>query len=147
MKLTRIKSGVRGMGHSIVGNEYNIHLGDNTFSTDEINNKPLWNGKEIGGSGDLMAEVTYSELMSLKTSEELIPGMLYRIKDYKTVHIIPNTIATVNIGTTEVLIVLATSESTIDIRAYSEDFPTDIIHYNPEIPTNDACFTSALSGD
>jgi hypothetical protein len=56
--------------------------------------------------------------------------------EYETVIEIPiyqqsDGVDAINTGATEPLIVLATSTSTINSRAYSEAFPQDIIHYEP----------------
>lgn len=73
--------------------------------------------------------VIHSDLLSSKDLGELIPGMLYEITDFKTKHRIPNT-STIHEGSTESLIVMATSSTTIGNRAWSLDFPKDYIEYD-----------------
>lgn len=72
---------------------------------------------------------TYSELTSKKNSNNLIPGLFYELTDYSTKHIIPYT-NSLNTGSTEPLILLATSSNTFSNNAYSINFPQDIIKYD-----------------
>ena len=44
----------------------------------------VWSVGSGGGVADLMVEITYGELKSLRDSGGLVPGMKYRITDYET---------------------------------------------------------------
>jgi hypothetical protein len=46
---------------------------------------------EGGGVSKLMTEVNYEDLVGLRDSEKLVPGMKYRITDYETVTLQPET--------------------------------------------------------
>lgn len=85
------------------------------------------NYEKIKGS----IEVTYSELVSLINSSELIPLQYYTITDYQTVHYIPETNQNaINSGSTEPLILFATSNNTIDKEVISTQYPEDVIYYD-----------------
>lgn len=71
---------------------------------------------------------TYAELSSMATAGTLVKGQKYRITDFRTKHLIPNT-AVYNTGPTEVLVVEALTASTLKSEAKSESYPQDIIHY------------------
>ena len=81
-----------------------------------------------GGTGSIVNK-THSQLLSMKTGSTLTLGQLYRITDCITKYKIPNT-SVITSGTTEPLIVLATSSNTLDKQAYSTLFPSDIIIYD-----------------
>lgn len=85
---------------------------------------------EISGSGgDVLTDVTYSELNTLVSSNGLTAGAKYRITDFATVYKIYST-ATDTTGATEPLIITATSDSTISPIAYSPTNPLDVIYYS-----------------
>jgi hypothetical protein len=73
-------------------------------------------------------DTTYSSLVSMASGGTLLPGQKYRITDFRTRHLIPNTLV-YNEGPTEVLIVEALTASTLKSEAKSESYPQDIIHY------------------
>jgi len=78
-------------------------------------------------------DVTYAELLALRDAGEFTPLALYRITDFQTLHLIPNTTdrndtyATIPL---EVLIVQAASAGRLYNVVCSESFPNDIIHYD-----------------
>lgn len=84
-----------------------------------------------GDKGDSVTVESYTneELRDLITEELLTPGTLYKITDYKTKHLIPNT-TVINEGPTEQLILQAISTSQFSPVVFSVDNPTDIIHYD-----------------
>jgi hypothetical protein len=73
-------------------------------------------------------DVTHAELLSLSKSGALTRDQLYRITDFRTSHVIPNT-ADRNTAPTEVLLVRAASATQIRSQAFSESYPEDIIYY------------------
>ena len=73
-------------------------------------------------------ETTYTQLNIEKTNTTLIPGQLYKFP-FQTIHQIPTT-STLNVGTSEALIIRAISESEFGIEVYSLNYPNDIIHYD-----------------
>ncbi len=83
-------------------------------------------------------EVTYSELVSKIDNEELTQGSYYLIADFQTCYDQPDynydgsPITTGNYRTGEIdpIIVFATSNSTLDIKAYQPSYPKDIISYD-----------------
>lgn len=74
-------------------------------------------------------DMTYTELLAMKVAGTLAPGSRYRITNFRTIHAIDGS-ATINTGPEEPLIVTASSPSTLDIIVISEEFPSDIIHYD-----------------
>ena len=82
-----------------------------------------------GGSTSLVTSVTWSTLNTMATvSYTLVPGMKYRITDFRTYHLIYNT-ASYQTGTVEALVVTALTNSLLDKVAVSESYPSDIIYY------------------
>jgi hypothetical protein len=83
-------------------------------------------------------EVTYDELYSLYTGATLNPGKFYLITDFQTCYDQPNfdnignpiTSGNYKTGTTEPLLVLATSGNTLSPQAYSPQYPLDKITYD-----------------
>ena len=85
-------------------------------------------------------EVTYSELVSLISGSPstLIPGSYYLITDFQTCYDQPDynydgaPITTGNYRTAEIdpIIVFATSNFTLDVKAYQPSYPKDIISYD-----------------
>lgn len=73
--------------------------------------------------------VTFQELSDLIDNSELNTSFRYRITDFQTIHIIPNTTSVYN-GTIEPLIVVPLSENKIDDLVFSEMYPNDTIKYN-----------------
>lgn len=74
---------------------------------------------------------TYSELNIMYNLCGLTAGQFYRITDYQTVHnIIGTSPLVVHTGTTEPLVVFATSTNTLHHQAYSTLHSQDIIHYD-----------------
>lgn len=113
-----------------------------------------------GGGGGAFFDVTYADLVALIQAEELVPGALYRISDFATVHYIIDPDAEYNFpdqpvtGPTEPLIVQALGLATLGSSAISETYPADIIRYdwNPANWIGDPAFydvtdTNALIPD
>lgn len=91
------------------------------------------------GSGGGVIETTYSELVSLIDSSELVIGANYLITDFKTCYDQPdydlygNTINDVNnykVGATHSLMVFAISSNQLTPDAYQPDYPNDKIKYD-----------------
>lgn len=85
----------------------------------------------ISGLG--IVSKTYTELKAMYDGSTLTPGQLYKMTDFATVHYIRDftTVTTdIHTGTTEPLILLATSTNTFDKQAYSVNYPKDIIRYD-----------------
>lgn len=87
-------------------------------------------------------EITYSNLLTKISSNELIYGQEYKIIDFKTIYlqfeseVESNSTQGISDGldtSVEPLIVIANSTSTLNLEARSESFPNDIIHYSPHI--------------
>jgi hypothetical protein len=82
--------------------------------------------------------VTYDELYSLYTGLTLIPGTFYLINNFQTCYDQPNydsegspiTTGNFKSGSTEQIVVLATSNSDLAPQAYSLDNPNDFLKYD-----------------
>ena len=92
--------------------------------------------------------VSYSTFYSAYNGGTLVPGALYLINDFATVHyILECSTPTINTGSTEPIYVLATSATTIDQRVISSLYPQDLIFWDP-VPSNfygDEAFTTSTS--
>lgn len=83
-------------------------------------------------------EITYDELYLLYTGNILVPGTFYLITDFQTCYDQPNfdsfgnpiTTGNFKSGSTEQLMVFATSNLTLSPQAFSLSFPEDIIKYD-----------------
>ena len=85
---------------------------------------------------------TYSELLTLKNTSGLTIGQQYLMTDYQSVYTIPNSIIyeegtetilsgpEIGTGSTEPLLLTATSVNTFDPIVKSSLFPQDIVYYN-----------------
>jgi hypothetical protein len=109
--------------------------------------KLVLEGGSGSGSGSVVTvtNVTYSELAAHISAGTLVPGGLYKITNYQTKHIVPNS-AHLNVNgvvyvdkTTaptdlsegvEELIVMAIATNKISGEAFSHAFPQDIIRYD-----------------
>lgn len=86
-----------------------------------------------------LTDITYNELTKLISSFGLIPGMFYKITDFKTCYILPDfdiyksAIKIENMihqeSEVEPIVVFATSESTISTEAWQPKYPNDKIEY------------------
>lgn len=82
--------------------------------------------------------VTYDELYGMYTGSTLIPGNFYLINDFQTCYDQPNfdpngnviTTGNYKTGTTESLVVFASSNDTLSPYAFSIDYPNDKITYD-----------------
>jgi len=72
---------------------------------------------------------TYNNLQTLKNNSQLIPYQWY-IFPYQTIHCIPYTLETINIGTTEHLLIQASSANTFFRQVKSIEKPKDFIEYD-----------------
>ena len=79
--------------------------------------------------GELSVRVTYAELVALVSAANLVVGRKYIIRDYQTIHVIPNT-SDINVGTVEPLVVTAIQSNKIDCVVQSIVYPNDIIYYS-----------------
>ena len=85
-------------------------------------------------------EVTYDELVTKIGASELVCGQYYTITDFATVHWLVDSDGNyildgegekiIHTGANEPLVVLATSENTLAVDAYSLSYPDDAIKYN-----------------
>jgi len=91
---------------------------------------------------NILQDITYMELKDLKTQDNLIPGMLYKIIDYKTIYKQP--VTNIIMGEydsdcpsiIEPLILIATSTNTFDCKVFSFMHPKDEIWYDIENDTS-----------
>lgn len=94
----------------------------------------------LGGLG--IVNKTYDELKEMYDGSTLIPGQLYKLTDFKTLHNILDETDTYTgdswEGSLEPLILLATSTGTFDKQVFSEAYPKDIIHYDINITNFDS---------
>jgi len=99
--------------------------------------------------------VTHSELLDLIVSNSLITGVFYLITDFKTIYkqpqsnIISNSSAGIEAGLDtpiEPLIVFATSENTLGLKAFSPLYPQDEIWYDVT-QNNTALYEWAVEND
>lgn len=73
---------------------------------------------------------TYAEIAALILSDDLIPNQYYRMTDFQTIHRIPKTSIVYTSPVTEPLILHAEKTgNSFSVNAFSELYPTDIIHY------------------
>jgi hypothetical protein len=89
--------------------------------------------------GTNVINVDYSNLISLRNNNNLIPGAYYRITDYQTIYEEPDYIdeltpvytQDINIvsGPIEPLIVMALTVNTLHCDAYQEEYPQDKLKY------------------
>ena len=81
-----------------------------------------------GGGGGIISH-TWTELNALVSGGTLVPGQFYRLTNFQTMHQIVGT-STIHTGSTEVLILLATTTTTFSKIAFSESYPNDILEYD-----------------
>lgn len=87
-----------------------------------------------GGAGTVTNK-TYTEIVAMQAALTLVPGALYRMTDYQTLHKIPGVADRNDTNTVipvEVLVLRAKSTSAFETQVYSESFPDDIIHYTTD---------------
>lgn len=88
---------------------------------------------------DTYIEVTHTQLTDLISSSGLTEGSFYLITDYQTIYIQPDYQADMNpkavdssmikTGSTEPILILATSTSTVSKNAWSTTYPKDILEF------------------
>jgi hypothetical protein len=71
---------------------------------------------------------TWAQLKALADAAQLWPGQLYRITDFRTRHLIPNT-TDYNEGAIDPLVVMAATVNSLYNEARSEAYPQDMICY------------------
>lgn len=89
------------------------------------------NNESIGIQDSGFWSCTYAELLAWQVANKLIPTQKYKINNYRTRHLIPNTV-NYNEGPIEPLIVTAVTTSTLSAIVQSEMYPQDIIYYELE---------------
>ena len=90
-----------------------------------------------GSGGGGVINVTHSQLLTFKNTNQLSPGTFYRITDFRTMYDQPDFDATgslktslpAKVGPIQPITVLAISNDTLSLRAYQEDYPLDVIDY------------------
>ncbi len=73
--------------------------------------------------------MTFAEMITLSTGNQLIPWGYYKITDYRTIHEIPWT-TEINTWPVEELILWAMNDHQFSPRAFSADYPQDEILYD-----------------
>lgn len=81
-----------------------------------------------------LVDILHADLVSLVNSNNLTPGVYYRITDFQTIYDqeVTNNLKTAPI---EPLCVLALTDSELSLDAYQEDYPRDTIKYQLEYTT------------
>jgi hypothetical protein len=121
-----------------------ITFGNTTYQT------TLQNLLNVLYNADLVTTVTYSELFNLISGSTLVPGIVYRISNYKSVNFLNGyknaesfyngsltptisgfTPLEIYTGDTEVILVTAVSDNKLSPIGLSETHQNDIISYNP----------------
>jgi hypothetical protein len=126
---------ITGVGDLIFKNNTIINLQYDTISSKWriIGKNKIDYNTDVDNLPEIIISKTYSELYLMYTGSTLISGQKYILSDYKTTHNILDgntTTGVIETGTTEPLILLATSINTFDKQAYSTLFPKDIIYYD-----------------
>jgi hypothetical protein len=98
-----------------------------------------------------ITEILYTDLITLISNDLLVCGTKYLITDFSTVYIQPESsiLSTTDANLTcptEPLLVFATSNNTLDVKAYSPIFPQDEIWYDVT-QNNTACYSWAAPKD
>lgn len=90
-------------------------------------------------SGEGITNITYTELVAAIGANELVPGSLYCITDFQTVHYMNDGNSgvievagekVINTGPIEPIIVLALSSNSLSRIAHSELYPQDVLWYD-----------------
>ena len=81
----------------------------------------------VAGIG--ITEVTYDELLALKTGSELVANQTYLLTDYETTYGQPYSNLTINSGIIEPLYITATDVDKLSNECKSELYPQDIVYY------------------
>jgi hypothetical protein len=102
--------------YAIMGNNLSVYYWDNNdIIIDSGYTIPQVMAKQIN--------ILYADLIIAMNASTLIEGMKYRITDYQTTYLLPNTSGSVASGVIESIIVTALSSNTISDVAYSESRP------------------------
>lgn len=111
--------------------QYIYYDGESYWEYLGTTNGDITDYREIGGGGNVILyfENTYAEILALQQAGELVTGATYKITDYQTIHVIPET-NDLNTGPVEPLLVKALSPTEIAKRAQSTVRPDDIIEYD-----------------
>jgi hypothetical protein len=110
------------------GTQAKVTLNGNKFTFD------IPKGKD---GSSLYITITHDKLLWTRAQQSLETGVFYLITDYKTIYKQPGTgiisTDTPDLDTPiEPLLVLATSKNTLDVKAYSPEYPQDEIWYDVE---------------
>lgn len=95
---------------------------------------PFTSNFDYYDTGENFTDITYEDFVTAIGSSSLTEGMIYRITDFKTDYVIPNTsqqFAALH-GVTEVLRVTATGVNTYNPVVVGENYPEDIITWTHE---------------
>lgn len=113
---------------------------DYYIAVDKVGNDEAVRVPALEFLGGNYEEITYNELQTLITNEELTPGKFYLLTDYQTIYLQPDFYSNgdkkvidqdmVKTGFVEPILVYATSTNTLSNDAKSIDFPSDIIEYD-----------------
>ena len=96
-----------------------------------------------GSGGGGVINVTHSQLLTFKNTNQLSPGTFYRITDFRTMYDQPDfdsagvakTTVSAKLGPVEPLIVVALTTDTLSSKAHQEAYPKDTIEYILEFTT------------
>ena len=77
----------------------------------------------------IIIDTTYNNLTSSISSSALTKGAWYKITDYQTIHLIPNT-SQINSASIEPLLVFAEDVNKISTHVFSQAYPQDLIEYD-----------------
>lgn len=95
----------------------------------EIVDTPSTGVTPTTGTGPSLIPHTWAELNTLLGNNQLVPGQEYLLTDYQTIHRVP-TVATVNTGSVEPLIIQALTTASFSRVAKSQLNPNDSILYD-----------------
>lgn len=108
----------------------------------EFDNVPIFKSQEFKdnvekliNNGGNVVTITYTEALSLETSGTIVPGGLYRMTDFQTLHKLQASSErndTNVVIPVEVFILKGKTTTEFDTSVYSESFPDDIIQYTTD---------------
>lgn len=102
-------------------------------------NKVIPHVATIAAIHGTVESLSYLELRALADSGQLNAGCKYRVTDFRTRHTMLLT-QDINTGPTEILIVTALSANSLQVTAYSELYPQDLIEYELVNSSSDTAF-------
>lgn len=124
-------------GESILMNSINFGTVEEPFILSGTSSLQI-NGGTFSEATITYIELEYSELYSLFDEGLLLPGANYLITDFQTCYDQPNydssgqpiTTGNFKSGSTEQIVVFATSNNTLSSQAFSLDYPNDVLKYD-----------------